>query len=116
MDITYKLKKVWFFFADDGLVAILEEMTNAAMTKIECNGVPSEEPSHEKRKLSLVSAEQKVEMIRHQRPGEAVRASFLKKRGKAADKRITVVIIEKDIALFDPSDDDVLEYTGNVDA
>ena len=57
-----------------------------------------------------------MEMVVHQRPGEAIGAGLLKQFPQAQDKRLSIFIVEKDIALLYPSDDDVLQDTWDVNA
>jgi hypothetical protein len=43
MNIPDKLKKIRAFFADDGLVAVLEEVTHPAVAMVEGDRIPGQD-------------------------------------------------------------------------
>jgi len=53
-------------------------------------------------------------MIVEQRPGEAPGARLLQEEGESCEELFPVLIVKKDVASFDASDNDVMKKTGNV--
>ena len=49
MDVTNQFQKMRIFFADDGLVTVLEEMAYPVIFSVEIDGVPRQELPHERR-------------------------------------------------------------------
>ena len=47
MDVANQFQEVRVFFADNGFVAVLEEMATSLMTFIEGNGVSGHEAAHD---------------------------------------------------------------------
>ena len=55
-------------------------------------------------------------MIVEQGPGVAIRLGFRQKQPESGEEIVPVLIVKENGALFDPSDDDVLQQTGDIDA
>ena len=55
-------------------------------------------------------------MVGQERPGKTAGAGFFEQGGKSPEKQSPVLIIEKDIAAFDPSDNHVLKNPGYVES
>ena len=69
MDVAYQLGKVALPIADNGLVAILEEMAMPAMAQIVADRVSGQKTPHEFRQAWRSTAQQYVGVVRHERPG-----------------------------------------------
>ena len=50
-----------------------------------------------------------MEMVGNHGPGETIRAGFLKQGGKSVNEPGTVIIVEKDGAALNATNDDVLQ-------
>jgi hypothetical protein len=114
VDVTDQLQEVGVLLADDGLIAILEEMARPVVSQVEINGVPGKEPAHERPETGHAWPEQKVNVIGHQRPGEAVGAVLDEEFRETPKKAPTVAIVPEDIATADASNDDVLQEVGQI--
>lgn len=108
VNVAYQFKKIGLFFADDGLVAVLEQVAGSFMPKVEIDGVPGKEATHETRKLHTVTPQQQMEMVRYQRPCIAIGCSVDQQPAKPVDKTSAIIIVEKYFCSFDPTDDDML--------
>jgi len=95
VNIAYQFKKIGFFFTNDGLVAVLEQVTGAVMTKIEINRISGEETTHEAGKLQPVTPQQQMEMVRNQRPRVAIGFSVDQQPVKPVKKTSAIIIVEK---------------------
>ena len=114
MDITDQFQEVRIFFADNGLVSVLEEMAAAFMALIEGNGVSGHETAHDLAEGCLSSAQKEVKMVRDQGPGIALGFGFFQDNGQAVEKRLAVFIVAEEFSSFDSPGHDVLEKAGGV--
>lgn len=101
-----------FFFAADGLVAILKKMADPAVAEAEGDGMAGEQPPHESGKLRTPSAQPQMEMVVKQRQGKAVGSRFPQQSRQSRDKRPSVVVVQKDGPTFDPSDGQMWRVPG----
>ena len=109
VDVTYQLKKIGVFFADYGLVTILEKMARTLMAKVEDNGITGEQSSHEYGKLCRMRTQQQMEVAGQERPGETSRPGLGKEFREPLHKQSTVIVIKEYVSPLDPSDDDMLK-------
>jgi len=86
MDVADQLQEICFLFTHNRLVAILEKMADSTIAEIEGYSMAGEEATHEGGELGLAGSQKKMEMIAHQRPGEAFSAGLLQQAGKAIDE------------------------------
>jgi hypothetical protein len=86
-------------------------VAGALVAKVERYGIAGEKPAHELRQGRESWAEQKMEMIRHQRPGETFDVGLLREILKASDEIPAVIVVQKYAATFDPTNNDVLKQT-----
>ncbi len=66
MDIPDQLLKVFVLLAYERFVPVLKKVATALMPEIEVDGMPRQEPPHERRELASGRAEKKMKVIRHQ--------------------------------------------------
>ena len=116
MNVAYQLQKIGFFFADDGLVAVLEQVAGSVMSKIEIDCIPGKEATHEAGKLQPVAPQQKMEMVRNQRPGVAIGFGVEQQPVKPFNKTSAIGIVEKYFCSLDPADDYMLQQARYVEA
>lgn len=76
MNVSDELQKVFVLLADYGLIPVLEQVAASVMPEVEGYSVPREESAHESGEFAAGRPEQKVEMVRHQRPGQTSRLRF----------------------------------------
>jgi hypothetical protein len=60
MNVTNQFQKIRLFFAHNRLVAILKEMAGPPVPKIESDGIPGEETTHEKGERSMARPQQQM--------------------------------------------------------
>jgi hypothetical protein len=80
----------------------------------EADGVAGQQPPHHGGKQSPAGLKQQVDTIEHQHPGKARGAGFIYDRSQTLDPVVTVLVIEKDLAGFDPPDNHVVHRAGGV--
>ena len=116
VDIANQFEEVGIFLADDGFVAVLKEMPGTVVTAIEIDGIACEKSAHEGGEPAMAGAEQQVNVVGHQRPGEAFDASLDEEFGQGLEKPAAVGIVPENVATVDTADDDVLEEVGDVES
>ena len=114
VDISHQLEQVFLFLADQRLVAVLEKMTGAGVAEVESDRVAGQQPPHESGQRDLAGAQQQMEMVVDQRPGETVGLGGDQQIREPPDELAPVVIVGEDLAFLDPADDDVLQEIGDV--
>lgn len=65
MDVSNQLQQIGVLLADHGLVPILEQMARPFVPEVEVDGIPGEQPAHERRKTGLARPKQEVKMVAH---------------------------------------------------
>lgn len=86
------------------------------MAQVERDGVASKEPPHEGGKRGPCWPEQKMEMVRHQRPRQAVNIHLQQKLLKPIPEVPPIIIREKDVAALYAANDHVLQKIRNVNS
>ena len=86
------------------------------MSQIEVNGIPGEQFAHEGRKQRSARSKQEMNMIGHERPGEAIGTGLDKKFRKALQKALSVAVIAKNVAPINTTDDNVLQNVRHIKA
>jgi hypothetical protein len=84
------------------------------VAQVEHHGVAGKQATHEMRKLGYIRLQQQMKMGIQQRPGETVRLRLNQQAGKAGEKLFVILVIEKNRAFFNSSDDDMVQQTGEV--
>jgi len=102
VDIPDQSQKIVVLIAEDGFVAVLEEMAGAAMATIEIEGVPSKEFSHDSGDACLAALEKEVDVIVHKDPG--IDCAFPLRDGLAEsfEEPGFVFVVSEDVRLVDP--------------
>jgi len=84
-------------------------MPRAFVSQVEVNGIPGKQSAHERPETGRARPEQKVKVIGHQRPGEALGISLDKELRKPLKESPSIVIVTEDVAAVNTSDDDMLQ-------
>ena len=100
MDVANKFQKIRIFFADDGFVSVLEEVPRAFMSLVEGNGVSGHEAAHDLAERSGAGSQEKVKMVWDQGPGVALGLGLFEDVGEPFQKRLAVLVVEKDLSTF----------------
>lgn len=116
VNVPDQFEEIGFFLADDGAVAILEEVPGAIVSEIEVDGIAGKQTAHEQGKRSVVEAKEQMGVIGHECPGKTLGAGFTKEPGDAPDKTVPVGIIDEYDAAINAAYDDVLEKLGSIKA
>jgi len=114
VDIAYEFKKIRVLFADDGLVAVLEQVACAFVAFIESDGVIGHEFPHDLAERDRAGAQEQVKMVRDQGPGVTLGLGLLENDSKPSQEGFPVFVIKKELAAFDSPGHDVLEEAGGV--
>ncbi len=46
MNVSNQFQQIWVFLADNGLIAVLEEVSASPMTNVECYCISGHKPAH----------------------------------------------------------------------
>jgi len=84
------------------------------MATIEDHGIACQQAPHESGKLGRLGTKEQVEVVGEKRPGKAFGAGRDQQRGQAFNKQRFVVVIKKNIALFDATHHHMLEKAGDI--
>ena len=114
MNIADKGKEVVVFIAEDGLVAVFEEMTGAAVFAVEVLGIPREELSHDRGDTVFAAPEQDVDVIAHEDPCVNRAFSFFDVLAKPFEEAGFIFVVSENIRFVDPSHHDMVQGTGDV--
>ncbi|MFW6148213.1 MAG: hypothetical protein ACOC6B_07475 [Thermodesulfobacteriota bacterium] len=108
VDIADQFEEIRVFFADDGLVSVLEEVACAFVPFVEGDGAS---PC---RGVWGRCAEGGENMVRNQGPGVTLCFGLFQDNGEAVEEGLAICVIEEELAAFDASGHDVLEEAGGV--
>src|SRR4030042_1608543 len=116
MDVARELQQVGVILADDGLVAVLEEVPVAAMAAIEVDHITGEELSHAGGEGLLDCPHQEMEMVGQERPSVDGKISPLAETAEAAQEILPVPIVPENPGPFDPSADYMMQGCRGIEA
>jgi len=68
VNVAHQLQKIRIFFADNGFVTVLEEVTTTFVTFIEGDRISCHETTHDLAQRCLAHAEEEVKMVWNQGP------------------------------------------------
>jgi len=114
MDIANEGEEVVVFIAEDGLVAVFEEMPGSTVSAIEVLSIPGEEFSHDGRNAFFAAFKEDVDMVVHERPCVDRAFSFFDVLAKPFEKKGSILIISEYVRFIDPSHHNVMQGTGDV--
>jgi hypothetical protein len=115
MDVADQFEEIGVLLADDRFVTVLEEMARALVAEIEIDGIAGQEPAHEEGQTGPARTEQQMNVVGHQRPGEAFGAGLDEELREVEEESPVVGIVAEDVAAIDSADDHVLEQIGNIE-
>lgn len=116
MDIANQFEQIGILIADYRFVAILKQMPAALVPHVENDGIAGQQTTHEMAEGVFARAQEKMDVIVEQRPGKAIRVGFFEKGRKTLQKVGAIHIVNKDRALFNAANNNVLKQTGDIDA
>jgi hypothetical protein len=96
MEVPDQFEQVRLFLHDNGLVPILQEVPGSRMPTIDGPRVAREEGAHAAGEGASARADQQVEVIREQSPGEDREGPSLGQPSQASDEVGPVDLIPKD--------------------
>ena len=116
MDVADQLEQIRVFFDENRLEAILEQVAAAAVAAVEDDGVAGEHAAHDGGEGRTAGAQEQVEVVRHEAPGEQARAGGLDAAGEALEKLLSIAVMLEDDAAFDTAGDHVVQSVGSIEA
>ena len=114
MDISNKFQKVRVLFTNNGFVAVLEKVARTLIAPVKPNSMACEQPSHDGGQLGSRWAEKQVSVIGHECPCQAISVRFWQQFRQSCQKRLPVLVIEKNLPSLDPSDNDMLKNSRDI--
>jgi len=114
MDIPHEFQEIGFLLAEDGLVAVLEEMTRSPVAPVVRDGVSREKAPHHLRERRLSGFEEKMEVVRDK--GESVTPGLrlIEDDAKTVQEEVTVVVVTEDDPPLDSSRYDVMQGVSGI--
>jgi hypothetical protein len=109
MDISHQFKEIGFFFAENGFVAIFEEMAGPVVPLVEVDSVPGEKLSHERRYAHIPRPDEEVYMVRHERERVKGALTTLYNVAESCKEFLSVHVIDEEIAPVDSTQNNVVE-------
>ena len=116
MNVSDEFPKVSILLAKDRLVPVLEKMPVPPVAQIEGNRIPRQKPAHQSRDWSSSCSQEEVKMIREESPGIAGCFCSLEIGCKPLQEVIAVIIIEEDFAPVNPTTDDVVKGSRDINS
>lgn len=109
VDIPDKLKEIWIFFANNGFIAVLKDMSCPVMTLVKRNGVAGQKTAHEILEFDCVRAEEEMKVVGDKRPGETIGSRVHQKGRKAFTKISAISVVPENIPPFNSPDNHMLQ-------
>ena len=91
-------------------------MSRAFVAEVEIDGIAGEESAHEGSQPSPAWAEQEMNVVGHQRPGEAFSAGLNEEFREVNEKSFAVSVVPENVAAVNAANDHMLEQVGNIEA
>ncbi len=114
MDVADKLAKIGFLLTKNRFIAVLKQMTVSTMTSVEISSIAGQQTAHDNGNRCQACFQQQMNMIGDQSPGVNWCFSFCKDITESFDKLIAILVVFKDFAFLDPSNDDVVKRSGGI--
>jgi len=111
VDAADKLPEVYVFVADDGLVAVLEELARSPVPPVEADDIARGKPPHEVGYTGGAAPHEEVGVVRHEGPGVAGRPGLGQKEGEPVDEVPPVPCIPEYVPSLYAADHDMMEGT-----
>ena len=108
MYIAHKGKKIIIFVAENGFIAILEEMTGSSMSSVKILGVPGKLFAHDRRYAVLATFKEQMDMVGHDDPCMHLALPLNDIFSEPFEETGLVLIILEDRSFVYPPDDDVM--------
>lgn len=109
VDVADKLPEVDLLVADDGLVAVLEELARPPVPPVEGDDIAREEPPHEVGYTGGTAPYEEVGVVRHEGPGVAGCPGPGQKEGEPVDEVLPVPGIPEYVPSLYAADHDMME-------
>lgn len=116
MKVAYELKEVSFLLHENRLEAILHEMTLTVVAAIEERRVPTQQAMHQLGYAAQTRANQKMDVIRHERPSVKRGIRLANKVRDTMDQLVAILVVDEDIPALDAPEHDVVKRPGVVKA
>ncbi len=114
MDVTDQFQQVSIFLAQNGFVAVLEQVAVPPVSQVKGNRIAGQKPEHYFRYRYLSGFKQQVKMVGDQGPRETCGFGFFDNMSQSFNKIIAVDGILKDCPTFDAAANDVMQGSGGV--
>jgi hypothetical protein len=102
VNVSDKLKQIGIFFTQDGLVAVLKELTVPAVAAIESDRIPRKHSSYDTGNRDGPCSEEEVGMVWNQRPSITWSRSARKDVAQSIEERFPIFVIPEDPPSFNP--------------
>jgi hypothetical protein len=89
-------------FTEDRFIPVLKQVAKTTVSVIEADHISGQKLPHAFRQTLFPRANQEVEMVVEQRPGNNIQESTFTQRSQSGEKVLPVGIDPKDGGLFDP--------------
>ena len=114
MDVADQFQEIRVFFADDGFVSILKEVTRAFVSFVEGDGIAGHEAAHDFAEWGRACTQKEVKVIRDQGPGVTLGLGFFQDDCQAIEEGVAVLVLSEKLPTFNSPGHDVLQEAGGV--
>lgn len=114
VNVADQFLKIGVFFAQDGFVAVLEQLPVATMAQIEGHRIAGQQSPHEDGYASWTGSKEKVGMVGKKGPSVAEGLRLVEEGRESLDQIFSIVVTSEDGAPLDPSDHHMVQGTGSV--
>lgn len=111
VDVADELQEIGFLLAEDGLVAVLEQVAGPLMASVVPDRIGRQKAPHHLCKRVPSRPEEQMKVVRDEGEGVAVRLRLVKDHAEAVKKEVPVIIITEDHPPLDASRNDVMQGT-----
>lgn len=116
MDIADQLQQIGFFLAENGFIAVLEQLTMPPVPFVEGHGIAGEQTPHGCSDGGWSGSQQEMKMIGDERPGKAGGGGINQDSTEAFQEVVSVTVITEDFLPLDTAADNMVQGTRRIDA
>jgi len=109
VNVPNQFLEISIFLANDGLIAILEQMPVSGMPQIVRNRIPREKASHKSRQTDLRAAHKNVGVIRQQSPCKNPGLGFSCRIAHAGYKVFSILVVSDDFTRLYAPDNNMVQ-------
>ena len=116
MNVAHQFEQIRILPAQDGFIAVLEDVPRSVMTAVEVNRVACRKATHDGGNRHATGSNEQMEMVGNECPSKTARGGLGEKSSEAFDKMVPVGVVEEDLSPLDSTAYDVVQCTRRINA